>query len=79
MGCYNYETDFKNIQQNKNKDNIKNMESSDNGRSCDDINSIISPNLPFPEDLSKNVACFVLKKHTKFARIITKAEKDFSV
>lgn len=36
-------------------------------------------NSPFPEDLSENVACFSIKKHTKLTRIITRAEKDFSV
>ncbi|KAL7072492.1 hypothetical protein ACQ4LE_007942 [Meloidogyne hapla] len=55
------------------------MENSDDS-GCSEINNntILSTNLPFPEDLTKNVPCFVLKKHTKFARIIARAEKDFS-
>lgn len=55
------------------------MEISDDSSCSDRNNTILSTNSPFPEDLIKNVSIFILKKHTKFERIIARAEKDFSV
>nr|CAD2193271.1 unnamed protein product [Meloidogyne enterolobii] len=54
------------------------MEISDDSSCSDRNNTILSTNSPFPEDLIKNVSIFILKKHTKFERIIARAEKDFS-
>nr|CAD2209091.1 unnamed protein product [Meloidogyne enterolobii] len=53
------------------------MEISDDSSCSDRNNTILSTNSPFPEDLIKNVSIFILKKHTKFERIIARAEKDF--